>query len=81
MVGGRVLDERGRIITAGEYFGFGGACGCPDAGRAGADAGYASHLWRQRSVSAVSSLLAVIDAAFLEDFMARRNRRCRSIQI
>jgi hypothetical protein len=75
-VGGRVLDDRGAIVTAGEVLGFGGSCGCPDEYRHGDDPGYYHHLMKQRSVSAVSSLLAVVDAAFLADCL-RRHRHPR----
>ncbi len=65
MVGGRVLDGGRRIVAAGDYFGFGGACGCPDVGRDESDPGYFGQMWKQRSVSAVSSMLAVIEPRFL----------------
>ncbi len=71
MVGGRVLDGSDRVITGGEYLGMGGDCRCPDVGRPATDPGYGSHMWRQRSVSAVSTMLAVVDAAFLLEFLER----------
>jgi hypothetical protein len=70
-VGGRVHDGFGAIVTAGEVLGFGGACGCPDEFRPGHSCGYFAQLWKQRSVSAVSSLLAVVDAGFLAQFLRR----------
>jgi hypothetical protein len=69
MVGGRVLSAANTVVTAGEYFGSGGDCGCPDAGRSSADPGYFAHVWKQRSVSAASTMLAVADAVFLVDFL------------
>jgi hypothetical protein len=65
MVGGRVFDDSRRVVAAGEYFGFGGVCGCPDVGRNERDPGYFGQMWKQRSVSAVSSMLAVVDPVFL----------------
>jgi hypothetical protein len=76
MVGGRVLDGGGAVVTAGEVLGFGGSCGCPDESRPENDCGYHAQMWKQRSVSAVSSLLAVVDAAFLAEFL-RRHRSPR----
>ena len=61
MVGGRVSDTSDRIVAAGEYFGFGGACGCPDVGRATADPGYFAQMWKQRSTSAAATILTVIE--------------------
>ncbi len=61
MVGGRVSDISQQIVAAGEYFGFGGACGCPDVGRATTDPGYFAQMWKRRSTSAVSTMLAVIE--------------------
>jgi hypothetical protein len=65
VVGGRVYDKAGRIVAAGEYLGFGGDCGCPDIGRHIKDPGYFAYMWKQRSVSAASTMLAMFDAAFL----------------
>jgi SAM-dependent methyltransferase len=65
MVGGRVHDSSNRIVAAGEYLGFGGACGCPDVGRSLHEPGYFGQMWKQRSVSAVSTMLAVCESSFL----------------
>jgi hypothetical protein len=65
MVAGRVSDHNRRVIAAGEYLGFGGDCGCPDVGRPVQDPGYFAQMWKQRSVSAASTILAIADAAFL----------------
>jgi len=67
MVGGRVLDRDRRIVAAGDYFGFGGECGCPDLGRSESDPGYFGQMWKQRTVSAVPSMLAVVEPEFLVD--------------
>jgi glycosyltransferase involved in cell wall biosynthesis len=69
MVGGRVLDGAQRIASAGEYFGVGGDCRCPDLGRSLDDLGYLGQMWKQHSVSAVSTMLSVVDAAFLLEFL------------
>ncbi|HUA54763.1 MAG TPA: hypothetical protein VMB81_21475, partial [Candidatus Sulfotelmatobacter sp.] len=65
MVGGRIVDARGRIVAAGAYLGFGAGCDCPDVGRPLDDPGYQGQMWQQRSVSAVAAELAVIDPGFL----------------
>jgi hypothetical protein len=70
MVAGRVFDRSNRIVAAGEYFGFGGDCGCPDVGRAVHDPGYFAQMWSQRSVSAASAILAVTDGRFLAEALA-----------
>jgi glycosyltransferase involved in cell wall biosynthesis len=65
MIGGRIWNTRGIIAEAGRYFGFRGACGCPNRGRRVDDPGYFAQMWKQRSVSAVSSQFAVIRPQFL----------------
>ncbi|MBI2311651.1 MAG: glycosyltransferase [Betaproteobacteria bacterium] len=69
MVGGRIAGPDQRILAAGSYLGFGRGCDCPDRGRAAADPGYFAQMWKQHSVSAVSSQHAVVDAAFLLDLL------------
>jgi hypothetical protein len=69
MVGGRIWNTAGRITGAGRYFGFGGVCGDPNRGRAVDDPGYFAQMWKQRSVSAVSTQVAVIRARFLVDVL------------
>ncbi len=65
MVGGRIRNRKGIITEGGRYFGFGGACGDPNRGRTADDPGYFAQMLKQRSVSAVSTQLAVIKARFL----------------
>jgi hypothetical protein len=65
MVGGRIRDNSGRIIEAGLEFGFDGICGSPNRGKPASDPGYFGQAWKQRSVSAVSTRLAAINARFL----------------
>jgi glycosyltransferase involved in cell wall biosynthesis len=65
LVGGRVLDVGRRVVAAGEFFGFGGICASPDIGRSEHDPGYFGQMWKQRSVSAVSTMLALVDPSFL----------------
>ncbi len=64
MVGGRT-HSHGELLTAGYFFGFGAGCDCPDRGRRLADPGYSAQMWKQHSVSAVSTLHAVIKPDFL----------------
>jgi hypothetical protein len=65
MIGGRIRNNKGIITEAGRCFGFAGPCGCPDRGRAYSDPGYFGQVWKQRSVSAVSTQFAVVRASFL----------------
>lgn len=67
MIGGRIRNTTGVITEAGRYFGFGGICGDPNRGRTVDDPGYFAQMWKQRSVSAVSTQFAVIKARFLLD--------------
>ncbi|MFQ5851458.1 MAG: glycosyltransferase [Candidatus Binatia bacterium] len=69
MVGGRILDRRDRILAAGSYLGYGTGCDCPDRFKHKNDPGYFAQMWKQRTVSAVSSQHAVFDAAFLVEFL------------
>jgi glycosyltransferase involved in cell wall biosynthesis len=70
MVGGRIRNSRGEIVSAGLVLGFEGGAGCPDAGRPAIDPGYFAQMWKQRSVSAVSSQFAVMRASFLRELPA-----------
>jgi glycosyltransferase involved in cell wall biosynthesis len=70
MVGGRIRNSRGVIISAGLVLGFEGGAGCPDAGRPAIDPGYFAQMFKQRSVSAVSSQFAVMRASFLRELPA-----------
>jgi glycosyltransferase involved in cell wall biosynthesis len=70
MVGGRIRTSKGLILSAGGYFGFGGACGCPHKGRRSGESGYFTQIWKQRSVSAVSSQFSVLKAGFLLDVLS-----------
>lgn len=65
MVGGRISNPAGLVVDGPRCFGFGGLCGCPDAGRTLRDPGYFGQMWKQRSVGAISSSLAVLRATDL----------------
>jgi hypothetical protein len=67
MVGGPVYDEQDQILVAGMFFGFAGACGCPDRSRPRHDPGYFAQMWKPHSVSAVSAQHLVVDESFLRD--------------
>ncbi len=69
MIGGRIHNRKGIITEAGRYFGFAGPCGCPNRGKSVLDPGYFAQMWKQRSVSAVSTQFAVIKAAFLLELL------------
>ncbi len=70
MVGGRIRNSHGAIVSAGLVLGFEGGVGCPDAGRPVIDPGYFAQMFKQRSVSAVSSQFAVMRASFLREVPA-----------
>ena len=70
MVGGRIRNSRGEVMSAGLVLGFDGGAGCPDAGRPAIDPGYFAQMVKQRSVSAVSSQFAVVRARFLRELPA-----------
>jgi hypothetical protein len=67
MVGGWIASPSGRVQDGPLVLGFGGGCGCPDAGRPIVDPGYFTQMRKQRSVSAVSSRFAVLRAEFLRE--------------
>jgi O-antigen biosynthesis protein len=69
MVGGPVYRGDGAAVAGGGYFGFGAGCDTPDRGRMIGDPGYFAQMWKQHSVSAVSSQHTVIEAAFLARFL------------
>jgi hypothetical protein len=69
VVGGRCLNKAGRIAEAGEFFGVGLGSGSPDVGRRVDDRGYGAWLWKQHSVSAVSSCFSVFRADFLRELL------------
>lgn len=67
MIGGCIRSSSGLVTEAGRYFGFGGTCGDPNRGRRIDDPGYFGQMWKQRSVSAVPTQFAVVNARFLVD--------------
>ncbi len=69
MVGGRIRNSRGQIAEAGLDFGFGGVCGSPHRGKAASDPGYFGQIWKQRTVDAVSTQLAVMKASFFIELL------------
>ncbi len=69
MIGGRIRNQKGIITEAGRYFGFAGPCGCPNRSKSVLDPGYFAQMWKQRSVSAVSTQFAVVNAAFLLELL------------
>lgn len=69
MVGGLLRGPDGATQSSGYVLGFEGACGCPDRGRPALDPGYFTQLRKQRSVSAVSSQLAVMRASFFKSLL------------
>ncbi len=67
MVGGRIRDDKGLILSGGYVIGFGRGCDCPDRGRPAIDRGYFTQMAKQRSVSAVSSQFAVVRVGTLRE--------------
>ena len=58
VVGGRILDRSGRVLSGPQVFGYGrGPVGSPDRGRAATDAGYFGSALKQQSTSAVDGRL------------------------
>ncbi len=80
IIGGRIVDDRRRIVEAGAAFGFGDGCSHPDRGRAIGDPGYFHRTWKQHSVDAVSSRFIVIDAGFLAEFLNGAHMNCRTLR-
>ena len=69
MVGGRLRNHKGVILEAGLEFGINGVCDSPNRGRAAKDPGYFGQTWKQRSVDAVSTQFAVVEASFLVELL------------
>jgi len=70
IVGGRLIEPGGSLVSAGGVLGFGrSGCESPDRGRPVSESGYFANVWKQRSVSSVSSQFAVADAGFVKDFL------------
>jgi glycosyltransferase involved in cell wall biosynthesis len=80
MVGGRIYNSQKVITDAGQYLGFAGECSCPDLDRTISDPGYFAQMWKQRSVSAVSSQFSVVDAKFLFELLSNACHAKASIQ-
>ena len=70
-VGGRICGPNGRILEAGQFFGFGRGCDLPARGQPLNRPGYFATNWKQHSASAVSSQHAVFRAGFLADVLPR----------
>lgn len=79
MVGGRVLNTQGQVVSAGNFFGYKDGCGCPDELRPFYDRGYFGRLWKPHSVGSVSSQHIVFDTAFLIEFLDSINAPLISI--
>ena len=68
MVGGHIRTSGEITSAAGFVLGFGSPpVGCPDKGRPAQDPGYFTQMWKQRSVSFVSSQFCVVRAGFLRE--------------
>lgn len=65
LVGGRLLDDGGRVLRAAGLFGLGGGADSPDKGRPAQDAGYFGTALKQRSTDVVSGSLCGYDPTFL----------------
>jgi glycosyltransferase involved in cell wall biosynthesis len=64
VVGG-ILHDGNTVLDGPRVFGFGEGCDCPDRGRSLSDPGYSAYMWKQRSISAVSSGHCVVKKDFL----------------
>jgi O-antigen biosynthesis protein len=70
LVGGR-LHNRGVIVDADRYFGFGQGCDSPNRGRAMTDPGYFAQVWKPHSASAIPTQHCVARADFLVNALRR----------
>jgi len=70
MIGGRISNNAGRIIDAGQVLGLHGVVGCPFTGRQETDPGYFGQIWKRRSVSSVSAQLAAVKLDFLRSTLS-----------
>lgn len=73
MLGGRIFNTQGQVVSAGNFFGYKDGCGCPDQLRPFYDRGYFGRLWKPHSVASVSSQHIVFDTAFLIEFLESCN--------
>ena len=65
MLGGRLVDSNGRVVSGAGIFGLGAGVDSPDRGRSESDAGYFGTALKQRSTNVVSGALCGFDPAFL----------------
>lgn len=66
MVGGSLHDSK-KILSGARYFGFGNGFDSPERGRLLSDPGYFANMWKQHSVSAISTGHCVVRYGFLKD--------------
>jgi hypothetical protein len=78
IVGGRVFDATGRVLSAGEIFGMDDLLGCPDRQWHDGQPGYYGLFICQRTVDAVASGFFVSNAGFLREAIARLPNTCTS---
>jgi hypothetical protein len=76
IVGGRVFDATGRVLSAGEVFGMDGLLGCPDRQWHDGQPGYYGLFICQRTVDAVASGFFVSKAGFLRVAIVRLPNTC-----
>ena len=74
IVGGRILNDKERVLEGARFFGVGGPCGGPDDGRPAWDSGYAMGAHKQRSVSAVPGAFCALDPGLLLGTLERSPR-------
>jgi SAM-dependent methyltransferase len=74
IVGGRILNDRERVLEGARFFGVEGPCGGPDDGRPAWDPGYFAAALKQRSVSAVPGGFCSLDPALLLETLERSPR-------
>ena len=65
MLGGRLVDSNGRVVSGAGIFGLGAGVDSPDRGRSESDAGYFGTALKQCSTDVVSGALCGYDPAFL----------------
>jgi glycosyltransferase involved in cell wall biosynthesis len=80
MVGG-FLHNGSEVLDGPRYFGFGDGCDCPDRGRNLSDPGYFARMWKQHSVSAISSGHCIVRLSFLKEVLHELVREQISLEL
>ncbi len=69
MVGGLIRNRQSQVMEAGLEFDSVGVCVNPNRGKPANDPGYFGQIWKQRSVSSVSTQFAILKARYLIELL------------